>query len=493
MAIAYVGQSSYRATSASLSWSYTTGNGSDSCLMVMVSATPGGDPTGVTWNGQAFSLVLKKLGVGGTNLGCSLWVLKGPAANTTANVVVTMSASVLASACVAEYTGVNQTTPTGATSVANTFTSAPWSTTLTVSASPSPWVIAATATNGALTATSPLVKRSSPNLDPQNGTLADSNGDVSAGTYTAAWSANSHGFDAWTQILAELLPAVNLKFDTLVVGGGGGGGGNVGGGGGGGSVEVNNSLALASGTSYAVVVGTGGARGNGSGTPGAKGANSTFAGITAYGGGGGAGYQGASLTGGSGGGGSSAYATGASAGSGSNVFAGGNGLNGGGLVVIGGGGGGASAAGANGVNGQAGKGGDGYSSAITGATVVYGGGGGAGGYGPGGQNGGAGGSGGGGTGGTGANAVGGDGTANTGGGGGGGAGGGGGTGGGIGGSGVVIVRYQTAAAKTLGTGGTITTSGSYTIHTFTADGTFVAPTAAGLAGLSSAFFRRRRR
>lgn len=492
MAIAYVGQSSYRATSASLSWSYTTGNGSDSCLMVMVSATPGGDPTGVTWNGQAFSLVLKKIGVGGANLGCSLWVLKGPAANTTANVVVTMSASVLTSACVAEYTGVNQTTPTGASSVANTFSYAPFSSTLTVSASPSPWVIAATATNGVLTATSPLVKRSSPNLDPQNGTLADSNGDVSAGTYTAAWSANSHGFDAWTQILAELLPAVKLKFDTLVVGGGGGGGGNVGGGGGGGSVEVNNNLALASGTSYAVVVGNGGAGGAGGGGRGTTGDNSTFAGITAYGGGGGAGYSATALSGGSGGGGSSGQTTKGSAGSGSNVTAGGNGYNGGGIAVAAGGGGGASAAGANGVNGQAGKGGDGYSSAISGATTAYGGGGGGGGYGPGGQLGGAGGSGGGGLGGTVANGAGVAGTANTGGGGGGGGGGGTG-GGGQGGSGVVIVRYQTAAAKTLGTGGTITTSGSYTIHTFTADGTFVAPTAAGLAGLSSAFFRRRRR
>ena len=57
---------------------------------------------------------------------------------------------------------------------------------------------------------------------------------------------------------------------------------------------------------------------------------------------------------------------------------------------------------------------------------------------------------------------------------GGGGGGAGGTGatpanGGIGGPGSVIVRY---AGDTKGTGGTITSSGGYTYHTFTAPGTF---------------------
>ena len=41
--------------------------------------------------------------------------------------------------------------------------------------------------------------------------------------------------------------------------------------------------------------------------------------------------------------------------------------------------------------------------------------------------------------------------------------------GGAGGSGIVIIRYLGAVAAT---GGTITTSGSYTIHTFTSSGTF---------------------
>jgi hypothetical protein len=46
--------------------------------------------------------------------------------------------------------------------------------------------------------------------------------------------------------------------------------------------------------------------------------------------------------------------------------------------------------------------------------------------------------------------------------------------GGAGGSGVVIVRYLTAdlAGRTV-TGGTITTSGSYTIHTFNSSSSLV--------------------
>jgi hypothetical protein len=47
-----------------------------------------------------------------------------------------------------------------------------------------------------------------------------------------------------------------------------------------------------------------------------------------------------------------------------------------------------------------------------------------------------------------------------------------GSGGGSGGSGIVIIRY--AGTTTKGTGGTITTAGGYTYHTFTSSGTFTA-------------------
>ena len=82
-------------------------------------------------------------------------------------------------------------------------------------------------------------------------------------------------------------------------------------------------------------------------------------------------------------------------------------------------------------------------------------------------------------------AIGGAGTVNTGGGGGGG-----GSNaaanyaGGAGGSGVVIVAYKTdgsTGVSTDSTGGTITTSGAYTLHTFTASDTFTAVLTAAAA------------
>jgi hypothetical protein len=44
-----------------------------------------------------------------------------------------------------------------------------------------------------------------------------------------------------------------------------------------------------------------------------------------------------------------------------------------------------------------------------------------------------------------------------------------------GGSGIIVIRYKTDGSdgvSTSSTGGTITTSGAYTIHTFTSNGTF---------------------
>jgi hypothetical protein len=139
----------------------------------------------------------------------------------------------------------------------------------------------------------------------------------------------------------------------------------------------------------------------------------------------------------------------------------------GGTGVLYGGGGGAGA-GANGTNGAdthtGGNGGNGVPSSITGVSTYYGGGGGGGGTtAGGGSGGGVAGLGGGGRG---NHAAGGsygeDGLANTGGGGGGGY--------GIastgsrGGSGIVVVRYLTGSIVAIG--GTITTDGAYTVHTF---------------------------
>lgn len=253
--------------------------------------------------------------------------------------------------------------------------------------------------------------------------------------------------------------------DYLIVAGGGGGGSqvnsvtNAGGGGAGGL--TTGALSLESGVVYPIVIGAGGAINT-------NGANSSITGlnistISAIGGGKGGGLAAASAggNGGSGGGGSTALGSGGSGTSGQGN-AGGSGGNTG--NYIGGGGGGAGASGNSGNSN--GNGGVGVAISITGASVYYAGGGGGGGnvgsYG-------AGGLGGGGRGGTNVanSAV--AGTANLGGGGGGSAnntdapa---------AGGSGVVIIRY---AGAQRGTGGTVTSAGGYTIHTFTSSGTFTA-------------------
>lgn len=239
----------------------------------------------------------------------------------------------------------------------------------------------------------------------------------------------------------------------VVVAGGGGGGngqqsaydGSGGGAGGyrssvtgemsGGGASAESPITVIPGTSYTVTVGAGGgAQTNGS--------NSVFGSITSVGGGSGASNI-AAGSGGSGGG-------GLGAGTAGQGYAGG-GSGGGGAAEVG------NTDGGN-------EGGDGVSSSITGSAVFRAGGGG------GGQAGGsnAGGDGGGGAGNQ--NGAGTAGTANTGGGGGGARNAGGG-GGGAGGSGIVILRY---AGSQRGTGGTVTSSGGYTIHTFTSSGTYIA-------------------
>jgi len=244
----------------------------------------------------------------------------------------------------------------------------------------------------------------------------------------------------------------------LVVGGGGGANGGTGGGGAGG-VVFNASAVFVPSTTYNIIVGAGGSYSTGS--------NSVLPTLaTALGGGFGAGNGSSGGSGGSGGG-------GGSGGSGTS----GQGFNGGsstGSPTALGGGGGATANGGNGGNngsstpqGSGGGGGAGVQITIGLTTPYYGGGGGGcGSDASAGYGGGGGGIGGGGNGSDGNSGYGNgtNGTANT----------GGGSGGrntGVGGSGVVIIWY-TGAQR--GTGGTVTTSGTFTIHTFTTSGIYTA-------------------
>ena len=269
----------------------------------------------------------------------------------------------------------------------------------------------------------------------------------------------------------------------LVVAGGGGGTTYGGGGGGGGVVyKTNHSL---SASSYSVTVGGGGARNINVNGNGGSGGNSVFDTMTAYGGGGGtSGGTPGAVSGGSGGG--SGRDSGNSVGGAviAGIAAGGTsyGNVGGGSQGPGwdggGGGGGAGAVGGLGRgNGSmagevGGNGGNGIAISITsGSTASYPGtyGGGGGGSVSGNTSTSSGGTGGGGSGGR----AGTNGTANTGGGGGGGTIIGVSTGGtsivGSGGSGVVIIRYLGAQRAT---GGTVTSAGGYTYHTFTSSGEF---------------------
>jgi hypothetical protein len=263
----------------------------------------------------------------------------------------------------------------------------------------------------------------------------------------------------------------------LVAGGGGGGAYHSGGGGGGGGVVYNTSISIDIGT-FPVVVGTGGTGGIGQSgvgetTHSTKGNDSTFKTYTANGGGKARDHAGGGDPNGGCGGGATGYQGGSSF-TGGTGSQGGNGGNSDGNAPNygGGGGGGLGGNGANGTSSVGGDGGPGTAYTISGSSVTYGGGGG------GGANGGTGGSG---TGGGGnAGSTGGNGTDGLGGGGGGGNSSSGSDTGGDGGDGVVIIRYITGTVTA--TGGTITTSGGYTIHTFTTSGDFVVSGTAGSNG-----------
>ena len=275
------------------------------------------------------------------------------------------------------------------------------------------------------------------------------------GTYTITYTAiDSNGN---TSVATRTVNVTQLQTEVLVVAGGGGATGSPWGGGGGGAGGILHKASHSINTlsSNTVTVGLGGAAGTG-------GQDSYFGLLRAFGGGPSNGSQTASdRNGGSGGGGAHMSPSGLPSAS--------NQTSNNGGIGYGNGGGGTnyvdpypsgSGGGAGGVGSIGGAGGAGLAFSTSGASVTYAGGGGQS------DNVGtvtAGGIGGGGTGVNGANGA--NGSPNTGGGGGGSRGGAGGTGG----SGIVIVRYY---GPQKATGGTITSVGGYTIHTFTTSGTF---------------------
>ena len=278
----------------------------------------------------------------------------------------------------------------------------------------------------------------------------------------------TQGWLAYSSAFTSAVASYSASY--LLVAGGGSGGylnaNNVGTAGGGAGGVLATTSVFIPGTAYTITIGAGGS-GAGAGTNGVSSSISTVA--TAIGGGYGAGSAVGANSGGSGGGGGYGGSTGGS-GTAGQGNAGGNNTNSGPYYPASGGGG-AGAVGNNGSGAASGAGGIGVQSSISGTTTYYGGGGG-GGVAGGSSQVGAGGLGGGATGATSSSVN--NGTANTGGGGGGTgvpSSGGATNGGGNGGSGICIISY-TGAQR--GTGGTVTSSGGNTIHTFTSSGTYTA-------------------
>ncbi len=251
---------------------------------------------------------------------------------------------------------------------------------------------------------------------------------------------------------------MSVTVKALVVGGGASGGvsdtSNGGAGGGGAGGYAYDPTHIVAPGSYSITIGLGGATKTGAGNNGASGNNGSdtiFDTITAKGGGGGGGSNSNNAQQGGSGGGGGNYNAGATA-LGSQGFAGGSSANNDGRFD-GAGGGGSSAVGGDTINtaGGAGQGGAGTSNSISGSPVTY-------------ATGGSGGVNGGGSKVDGVNpGDGGNGNNYN-------------TGPGAGYKGIVVIAYPingSTGVSTDSTGGTITQSGGYQIHTFTTDGTFV--------------------
>jgi len=315
-----------------------------------------------------------------------------------------------------------------------------------------------------------------------NGKAAEIN---SVGLTKLLRSSTGTAWRTYSQSSRLSIPITDVIAKVLVVAGGGGGGSDMGGGGGGGGVIYNASYVISTGNIVTVGTGGAGAPAGISQVRGYNGNNSQFGSITAIGGGGGGSEYSTNVSvpgsGGSGGGVAGCNQTTGSTGTTGQGYSGGGTA---GCYYPGGGGG----AGGTGSTAPA-TGGVGVQSDILGTSYYWGGGGGGSGYTGNGGNGGNGGGGGGAvgstTGGSGlnpgspggggstnsqTNTPGGNGGANTGGGGGGGSHYNSNNKGGNGGSGIVIISYPTGSITAIG--GTITTSGGNTIHTFTSSGNF---------------------
>ena len=469
-----------QSTYSTSSFTVTGSNMYGIAFVASYDATNTNDPTGVTWNGVAMTKLTSA--THGGRVAAQAWGIVSPG---TGVITATWGANVTVECILAiTYSGVKQSGQPDANN-AHSSSNEGSSTTIalavtTVAANAEVISAEFSATNTIVPTVSPHTMELSDAAQTLLGGYAADNLQVTAGTNTATWTCGGSWGSNWqfasdVILSVSLSPALAQDVNYLIIAGGGGGGsrdngGIAGGGGGGGAGGYKESIYSASPGTYPIVVGGGGAGGTAPGASGTDGSNSSALGITSTGGGGGGPSNNGSVLGRNGG---SAGGGGYNNNAGGTASPAGQGNNGGkGSFNIGpgGGGGGANAVGSDAPGTQiGGAGGNGKASSITGSTVTRAGGGGGGSHNSGTAS--LGGSGGGGNGGyNSGNPT--DGTANTGG------GGGGqdwfsvGTTAGGGGSGVVILSYTTTDFGTC-TGGTKTTNGSKTVHTFTSNDNFV--------------------
>ena len=343
-----------------------------------------------------------------------------------------------------------------------------------------------------------LILNSSPDYETKASYNIYINANDGANNYAKAFTVSVTNINEAPTDLSFKTPDVNVEY-LVVGGGGGGGGGDVGAGGGAGGFRTNKTgsqsgggcaaeapMVITDGT-YTVVVGAGGNGGNDSYGWASDGGDSSFNGIISKGGGGAPGWRASDgRAGGSGSGSTGQGGNNPGSGESCQGYNGGTGLGAGNYPQGGGGGAGGSGENAPSQN-QAGAGGPGLPNPFQDSNI---------GQLSGGQRYLAGGGGGGvesnatvGNGGVGGGGIGGrqtpnldpgNGLPNTGGGGGGEDN----QTGGSGGSGVVILRYL---GNPIATGGTITQSGGYTIHTFTQTGNSYLTVSSGSSSSTASF------
>jgi hypothetical protein len=202
MAIAYDATAhGYTVSDTSITFSHTTGTGSDRILWVGVRTGDATDRvTGVTYNSVSMTQAIKKADASGSQY-IYLYYLVNPASGAH-DVVVTLGSSQSIIAISASYSGASQINQPDSTADAlvSPGTSITTNTTVVGSAC---WVLGFIANNGTLAMTASTgvgAVRDNGSFAGNVTSLGDSNANVSAGSYGMTWTSSSQNM---AQVLAS--------------------------------------------------------------------------------------------------------------------------------------------------------------------------------------------------------------------------------------------------------------------------------------------------